>query len=98
MKREASGVRGIAFLAVLPWMLAAAGLAFAASRWAQGGGSAGRATIETADPAELKTLRLALATETAENAALRSELDRLVGQVGAVPRPAAAAPGAEGAA
>jgi len=71
---------GIAVLAVIPWVIAAVGLAVAASGWVAAGDDGPRPSrVAAADPAELRTLRLALANAGAENSALRGELDRLVG-------------------
>lgn len=71
---------GLAFLVVLPWIVAAASLALAAVGWMR----AERAPVvapvsdRVDGGTELKKLRLALATADAENNALRQELDRIV--------------------
>lgn len=81
MKRSRFRASGFAFLAILPWAIATVGLALAAAGWIRPRSSPeGAAPAQLADPAEMKTLRLALATSTAENAALRAELDRLLGR------------------
>ena len=97
MIRRAS--RGFAFVAVLPWLLTAAGTVLLAATWLAGGDGARSDGEESAvedRPADLRALRTELATATAENAALRSELDRLVGSGQA--RPSGSRPASGGAA
>jgi hypothetical protein len=91
MKRLAPNTAGIALAVVLPWILAAVSVVFAAAEWITPQKSPPPPAAAQPDPEELKTLRLALATETAENTALRGELDRLVGQMGSA-RPVGSAP------
>ena len=96
--------RGFALASVLAWMAAIASVVLAATAWNGDRGSeeaavSGRPT----DPDEVRTLRLAVSTTEAQNAALRSELDRLLLEPGgrsggiamAVPGATGAAPGAE---
>lgn len=67
-------------LAVLPWAIAVVSFALAAAWLRSQPAQDSTPNAPAADSAELKTLRLALDTSKAENAALRQELDRLVGR------------------
>lgn len=92
MRLSAPGYGGFAVTIVLGWLAAALSLVLALSL---SGGRSQRSTApgESPESQELRTLRLALSTATTENAALRTELDRLLTK-----RPAARAtsPGGEG--
>ncbi len=89
--RQLSKIGGFALLAVFPWAIAAVSLMLAAGTWFRWQTAADSTPkTETAEPTELKTLRLALETSKAENAALRHELDRLVGRGRGDAQPASA--------
>src|ERR1051325_4519588 len=70
--------RGVALALVIPWLLALAAVVFGVFAWSRSpNGSANGRPLPVAGSEELKSLRLALTTSSAENQALRKELDRL---------------------
>ena len=68
---------GFAIVPALGWLLALATTLLAASQWL-GGHEESVAPWEREESSEQRTLKLALSTTTAQNAALRAELDRLL--------------------
>ncbi|MGH7857124.1 MAG: HEAT repeat domain-containing protein [Candidatus Binatia bacterium] len=70
---------GFAVVALVPWLVAGASLAWGTFMWLEAGKAAQRSRPRDLDEsAALRTARLALQTARAESEALRRELDRLI--------------------
>lgn len=70
---------GAAVAAALPWLIAAAGLAFGVTMWLSARTPTNDVAARNLDSADVQRLRLSLESTRAENQALRQELDRLLG-------------------
>ncbi|MGH7818170.1 MAG: HEAT repeat domain-containing protein [Candidatus Binatia bacterium] len=78
MRRSLLASAGFAVMVLLGWTAAAVSLLLALSASLREPGGRTPAAAESAESAELRTVRLALSTARAENSALRTELDRLL--------------------